>query len=449
MILESEGSLPGMMRLFGEKGFAAMKSNYKGAIYTLSLFCLLLVVLVAYPATNAKATSFDCDEAKSAVEKMICTDTELSKLDEEMAAAYKTALGGPSPGSVKETQKKWLKTRNQCRDAACLKSSYSQQLALLQSLPVTFVSPVQSPNLSDTAMISHANCPEPNIDWRNYEWTIIVGSGRTSCEEMLAYLKSRPRDQPPPVCAEERLPPNGNWTRPAWQEVTEAQRQRFLENIPENENTATLGMNKLLHKGKLMTAHTDMSGDGVPEHILALYFSFSNQEESPPINRIYSQEAWDDRCRLSTRCAQPKGTFNGQICLRDEGPAELLPLNFDGTKIDWEHWAVKRKNGFVFGPGELIHYKKRPYWLSDITWCQEWHDDFTRYASDPNSHLANIFHLGPLLSNKINPKNAPEEREEPKIFDQITSFYTSDKTNCYFGYFHRENLKRNPPRNGR
>jgi uncharacterized protein YecT (DUF1311 family) len=71
-------------------------------------------------STQATAASFDCKKAASWVEKTVCANPELSKLDEEMAKAYHDALVSLSPEGQKETkeyQKQWLKERvSSCED---------------------------------------------------------------------------------------------------------------------------------------------------------------------------------------------------------------------------------------------------------------------------------------------------------------------------------------------
>ncbi|MFN7650236.1 MAG: lysozyme inhibitor LprI family protein [Acidobacteriota bacterium] len=69
-------------------------------------FVLLLWIM----ACNAWAASFDCAKARSMVEKAICNDPELSKLDEELAGAYKSALAThPLPSYVRARQVDWLR----------------------------------------------------------------------------------------------------------------------------------------------------------------------------------------------------------------------------------------------------------------------------------------------------------------------------------------------------
>jgi uncharacterized protein YecT (DUF1311 family) len=73
---------------------------------------IIIIALFSFLSTQAIAASFDCKKAASWVEKAVCSNPELSKLDEEMAKAYHDALANLSPEGQKETkqyQKQWLK----------------------------------------------------------------------------------------------------------------------------------------------------------------------------------------------------------------------------------------------------------------------------------------------------------------------------------------------------
>lgn len=92
---------------------------------------VLFGLLVA--ASSAQAASFDCAKASTKIEKMICDDKELSKLDEELSAEYKAATKGAKQAtSVKQAQRKWIKWRNGCADASCVKSAYEAQLQAIR-----------------------------------------------------------------------------------------------------------------------------------------------------------------------------------------------------------------------------------------------------------------------------------------------------------------------------
>ncbi|WP_448189138.1 lysozyme inhibitor LprI family protein [Azospirillum sp. sgz301742] len=104
----------------------------------------IAVALLAGPP-GAVAASFPCAKASTPVEKAICADPAVSKLDERMAAAFKEAiqrLGGSDPdtnaiqAAVKADQKAWLADRNACGpDAGCLRTSYERRLAVLTFKP--------------------------------------------------------------------------------------------------------------------------------------------------------------------------------------------------------------------------------------------------------------------------------------------------------------------------
>jgi len=95
------------------------------------LLCVLSLIFVQ----PACAASFDCAKAGTKVEKMICADPELSKLDEELDKKYQAALKEPWETSSLQKSKysSWLKKRNRCPDTACLKYVYRQHLSYLDN----------------------------------------------------------------------------------------------------------------------------------------------------------------------------------------------------------------------------------------------------------------------------------------------------------------------------
>lgn len=79
------------------------------------------------------SASFDCQKAKTPVEKLICGDPTLSVLDDGLAFAYRQQLASSGQrDALKAQQQAWLRERNACRDRACLKAAYSKRLAELQ-----------------------------------------------------------------------------------------------------------------------------------------------------------------------------------------------------------------------------------------------------------------------------------------------------------------------------
>lgn len=86
---------------------------------------LLIIFAGLLWVVSAQAASFDCAKAGTKVEKLICADAGLSKLDEELNAAYKAALQDKNQvENIQQAQKQWLKGRNTCSDDACLKATY-------------------------------------------------------------------------------------------------------------------------------------------------------------------------------------------------------------------------------------------------------------------------------------------------------------------------------------
>jgi uncharacterized protein len=95
----------------------------------------VLVILIMMLPVSVQAAGFNCAKASSAVEKMICGDAETSRLDSDMAAAYKKASAKASDSApLVADQKSWLKnTRNVCKDIECLKRAYRRRITELKT----------------------------------------------------------------------------------------------------------------------------------------------------------------------------------------------------------------------------------------------------------------------------------------------------------------------------
>ncbi|MFC1568051.1 lysozyme inhibitor LprI family protein, partial [Pseudomonadota bacterium] len=95
----------------------------------------ILFLLSFIPMQFVFAASFDCNKASTKVEKLICSDTEISKLDEELSKAYSGALKKSSDEqSFKRGQRDWLIERNTCSNIECLKRKYIQRTNLLKTI---------------------------------------------------------------------------------------------------------------------------------------------------------------------------------------------------------------------------------------------------------------------------------------------------------------------------
>ena len=145
------------------------------------------LLFLLLPAMNAGAASFDCGKATTKVEKMICGDVELSKMDEELNGAYKTAQQNEKQAdSVRQAQKAWLKERNRCSDVACMKLAYERRLHVLtESLVTSSSGHIQAAQLNTAAS-------EKVIEkgrWAHFDG-YFGSSGRTLCESLLKRLNS-------------------------------------------------------------------------------------------------------------------------------------------------------------------------------------------------------------------------------------------------------------------
>ena len=86
---------------------------------------------------TAQSASIPCDTARTATEKAICGNPELSALDEHLSrydAAARSVLKS-ADGCLASDQRNWLRTRrDSCSDAGCLRQAYLRRLAELDPL---------------------------------------------------------------------------------------------------------------------------------------------------------------------------------------------------------------------------------------------------------------------------------------------------------------------------
>jgi len=85
----------------------------------------LAALTLGVSTTVFAGPSFDCAKASSKVEKLICSDKNLSDTDAMLAEDYKALLATTDDKGVKQRQLAWLKNvRNACNDVACLQKAY-------------------------------------------------------------------------------------------------------------------------------------------------------------------------------------------------------------------------------------------------------------------------------------------------------------------------------------
>jgi uncharacterized protein YecT (DUF1311 family) len=86
-------------------------------------------------ANGTVRPSFDCGQASSFAERMICADANLARLDLALASAYRSALSATSSTSaLKQSQNAWrTQVRDICMDTDCMQAAYQLRIAELQN----------------------------------------------------------------------------------------------------------------------------------------------------------------------------------------------------------------------------------------------------------------------------------------------------------------------------
>ncbi len=88
----------------------------------------------------AYAVSFDCGQAVNRVERHVCADLELSRMDDALAHEYQFAVKSVAAedlSHLRTSQQEWLRKRNGCKTRECLSVQYEQQILSLRYLNCT------------------------------------------------------------------------------------------------------------------------------------------------------------------------------------------------------------------------------------------------------------------------------------------------------------------------
>lgn len=143
-------------------------------------------VAFALLSSFSHATSFDCAKASAFAEIQICKDSQLQLQDERINSAYVKALASTQDKpSIRNEQRTWLKTRDQCTTVDCVADAMESRLAVLkastrrQELPRPLAKPVSTPTASTQQTISDV-LPAPRLTQEQSSDTSTpsVGQGR-------------------------------------------------------------------------------------------------------------------------------------------------------------------------------------------------------------------------------------------------------------------------------
>ena len=90
---------------------------------------------ILWAAGSALAAGLECTKAVVPVEKVICGDPQLLRLDRELATAYEDAM--PHIGNRRNwaaAQQTWVDARNRCIDKRCVRRAYENRLSEVSEL---------------------------------------------------------------------------------------------------------------------------------------------------------------------------------------------------------------------------------------------------------------------------------------------------------------------------
>jgi uncharacterized protein len=120
----------------------AERDNRRGRLEEATVRTLYRVATIAAAAAAAVATethaaSFDCGKARSATEKLICGDPQLSRMDDELAGLYAKAKASAPDKAAFEAyaRRRWQEREEGCNDVVCLRMWYANRRQELAGAP--------------------------------------------------------------------------------------------------------------------------------------------------------------------------------------------------------------------------------------------------------------------------------------------------------------------------
>lgn len=94
---------------------------------------LLAFILSLFLSSQVLSASFDCGKASSLVERLVCSDRDLSILDQTLGELFNSEK--EKYPNVIAGQKNWLsEQRNLCKTSECLRKVYSDRIEYLKTI---------------------------------------------------------------------------------------------------------------------------------------------------------------------------------------------------------------------------------------------------------------------------------------------------------------------------
>lgn len=174
----------------------------------------ILIALVLLLTTSAQAASFDCAKAASKIEKMICADPELSKLDEEMVPFYVDAIKYTAdPAGLKIEQRQWLKSRDACEGTDCLTKAYRSRIVALQTVLAK---------------------PKPCFRLLERKWPEVASGHYPVCVDLLKSMNTLCTDLP--LCEWKASPSVPSLSLPRWEELDPREHMKLIQHMYQGQS---------------------------------------------------------------------------------------------------------------------------------------------------------------------------------------------------------------------
>lgn len=295
----------------------------------------------------AHSASFDCARAQNKVEHLICSNADLSRVDEELAAHYKAALQDTARTEVvRQTQKQWLKQRNDCVNADCVRLAYVHRISALRMLKT-----------SNAFQIRPA--PAPRI-------TFGLKDAPPICEAYATLLNQTPPKEPLAVCGNQldQLP---GATPLNWEILDPLQSQELLYKLewllrgritpaPEVELDAWLGQFQ-------RRAQSRATLPIIKQALVSI-----EPTQAPQL--VYSYETSDATCSPAKLAAWKHGGIGPFILFHNE--------------LAQDHeWSINVGYPFIFEGRLHLFYS----YLNDKTHYLEWSAFIQRYVEEKSLPL--------------------------------------------------------------
>jgi uncharacterized protein YecT (DUF1311 family) len=217
---------------------------------------LVVVFVVFIISAPTQSASFDCQQASTSVEKLICSDQELSRKDEELDFLYTIVYGQVADTfALRAAQRKWLSHRNACADADCIATSYRTRIFELEEITAK---------------------PAPCFSLLERDWPTVKSGHYPVCVDFLENL-NRFCDEPPPTCDREIDPAIKSLSLPKWEELDPKEHlevigQMLTPNYRLTKQWRSLrdDVKERVLRGETRFWHAlvDLDGDGVDEHVV-------------------------------------------------------------------------------------------------------------------------------------------------------------------------------------